>query len=60
MLYFDDSMIWMFRSGKDDDPYVPIQQTLRIKDDVVLLEEIPDDFECPLISHSLKQFYEIL
>jgi len=50
----------MFRSGKDDDPYVPIQQTLRIKDDVVLLEEIPDDFECPLISHSLKQFYEIL
>lgn len=59
MLYFDDSMIWIFRSGKDDDPYVPIWQTLRIKDGVVLLEEIPDDFVRPLVAHDSISFTEI-
>lgn len=59
-IYFDDSMIWMYRSGKDDDPFVPIQQTLKINDGTILLEEIPDDFQRPVISHSSKQFCEVL
>lgn len=58
-LYFEDSMIWMHRSGKDDDPFIPIQQTVRIKDGTVLLEEIPDSFQRPIVTHDTITFSEV-
>lgn len=52
-------MIWMYRSGKPEDPFIPITQTLRIKDGVVLLEEIPDSFQRPAVAHDTITFSEI-
>lgn len=52
-------MIWMYRSGKPEDPFIPITQTLRIKDGVVLLEEIPDNFQRPTVTHDTITFSEI-
>lgn len=58
-IYFDDSMIWMYRSGRHDDTFIPLQQTLKIKDSIILLEEIPDDFERPVVTHETITLTEI-
>ncbi len=43
-LKYNDPLHIVFRKGTEDDPYVPIEGTQKIINNIIVLDEIPDEF----------------
>lgn len=44
-IFYSEPLIWKRRAGDSEDPYISIREVLMIKDGLVLLQEIPDNFQ---------------